>query len=135
MGVVTLSIHDLEGGCLAFDLRDILRLLAPLSLKAIWTVTSEEEAFEATGEGGMRLEDLAKTSAKIDGDDLLAIADSTQQVIWGDFMGVLPDHPHRVWLTIRAIDSSFYEITSSDEASLARIKSSFRDVRIVSTAT
>ena len=32
--------------------------------------------------------------------------------------------------TIRAIDSSFYEVTTSDQAVLAKIKSSFKDVRV-----
>lgn len=126
------TIHDLDGPVLAFDLRDVLRALAPQSLAARWAIKSPgESAFEATGVGGLRLEGLADTSARIDGDELLAIADDTAQVIWGDFHGALADDADREWLIVRAIDSSFFEIETSDQIVLAMIKSSFKDVRIL----
>lgn len=126
------TIHDLdERGCLAFDLRELLRALAPPSLAALWTIaTPEDEPFEATGAGGMRLEGMAEMSAQIRGDELLAIAEGTVQVIWGDFVAALPDDPHREWLTIRAVDSSFFEVETSDEASIAAVTSLFSDVRV-----
>lgn len=126
----TVTIHDLRGSVLAVDLRDLLRVLSPASERATWTITHPEaSAFEATGEAGPRLEELAEASARVGGRELLALADDTQQVIWGDFIGVLPDAPHRDWLTIRAVDSSFFEVTTSDLASVAKLKSRFRDVR------
>jgi len=128
--VATFTIHDLDNRVLAFDLRDLLHALAPMSLAAQWTITAPDASpFEATGAGGVRLEALAEASAQIDGDELLSIADATVQVIWGDFVGVLPDHPHREWLTIRAVDSSYFEVETEDAASIALIKSRFRDVR------
>lgn len=131
-GVARLTIHDLDDrGILAFDMRDLLRALAPPSLEARWTITTpDDEPFEATGAGGFRLEELAEVSSQITGDELLAIADDTVQVIWGDFVAVLPDDPHREWLTIRAIDSSFFEVETSDERSIAAVRSRFRDVRV-----
>ncbi len=131
-----ITIHDVEDHVLAFDLRDLLRILAPLAEKAAWTITSPaESAFEATGTGGLRLEELAEAAACIDGSELLAIADDTQQVIWGDFVGRLPDDPQRDWLTIRAFDSSFYEVETLDEAAIEKVKSRFRDVREVASAS
>lgn len=129
--MATLSINDFDDrGVLAFDLRDLLRALAPRSSTAIWTIkTPDDGPFEATGTGGVRLEKLAETSAEIAGDKLLAIADDTVQVIWGNFVAALPDDPHREWLTIRAVDSSFFELETSDEAVISIIKSAFRDVR------
>lgn len=129
--MTTLTIHDLDGGALAFDLGDLIRALAPLSLAATWTITSpDESSFEATGVGGRRLEELAEASARIAGDELLIIADDTVQVIWGDFVGASPDDPHREWLTIRAFDSSFYEVETLDADAIAKVKSRFSDVRI-----
>ena len=126
-----LTIHDLDGAVLAFDLRDLLRVLAPQSLAATWTITSSiESVFDATGAGGLRLEELADTSAEVIGEELLAIADDTVQVIWGDFVGALPADPDQQWLIIRAVDSSFFEIETSDQGSIAAIKSHFHDVRI-----
>ena len=127
-----IMIRDLDKGILAFDLRDLLRVVAPQSLTAVWTISSSDESsFEATGAGGMRLEELAESSSTIGGDELLVLADDTVQVIWGNFVGKLPQNPHEEWLTIRAFDSSFYEVESSDEASIARLVSHFGDVRFV----
>ncbi len=127
----TLTIHDLDGGALAFNLRDLLRVLAPLSLVATWTIRSPRQGgFEATGAGGIRLEQLADASARVVGNELLSIADDTVQVIWGEFVAELPDDPRQEWLIIRAIDSSYFEVATSDQTSIAAIKSSFKDVRI-----
>lgn len=127
-----LTIHDLDGAVLAFDLRDLLRVLAPRSLAATWKITSSSaSAFDATGSGGLRLEALADTPAQIIGEELLTIADDTVQVIWGDFVGALPADPDQEWLIVRAVDSSFFEIETSDQSSIAAIKSRFHDVRIV----
>jgi hypothetical protein len=49
--------------------------------------------FEATGAGVERLEELAEVYAHISGDELLAIADYTVQVIWANFVGALFDDP------------------------------------------
>lgn len=125
-----LSVHDLTRNTLAFDLRDLVRVLAPASLAAMWTIKAPEEvAFEATGAGGLRLAELAEVSARITGQELQNIANATTQVIWGNFIGVLPDEPDRTWLVIRAIDSSFYEIETADTAAVEKVKSHFTDVR------
>lgn len=128
--MATLTIHDLDGGALAFDLRDVIRALAPVSLAATWKITSpNESSFEATGVGGLRLEALAEASVRIVGAELLAIADDTVQVVWGEFVGMLPGDAHREWLTIRAFDSSFYEVETLDDAAIEKVKSRFSDVR------
>jgi len=126
-----IRIHDLDGNGLAFDLRHVLRALAPRSLGAKWMITSSIESyFEATGEGGLRLEQLAEERVQIIGSELLSIADNTWQVIWGDFIGFLHEAPDTEWLIIRAVDSSFFEIETSDQICTAAIKSHFHDVRV-----
>lgn len=133
--MVTLRISDLyDQGGLAFDLRDILRVLAPHSLRATWTLGLSEEGFWAIGEGAEALEELAERSGQIGGAELLAIADALSQVVWGDFTGTLPDNPLEEWVTIRAIDSSYYEISTSDDAVVAKIMSRFDKVELVDTA-
>ncbi|MBF2715341.1 hypothetical protein [Agrobacterium vitis] len=86
----TIRIHDvMKNGVLPFDLRDLLRLLAPRSLQAVWRVSTvksglpELEWFDATGDGGEKLELLANRDAVITGQELLALAKQTTQVIWG----------------------------------------------------
>ena len=126
-----LTLHDLKGSVLAFDLRDLLRVLAPQSLAASWTINSPgEAAFDATGAGALRLQALADTQAQIIGEELLTIADNTVQVIWGDFVGALSTEPDQEWLIVRAVDSSFFEIETSDATSVAAIRSHFSDVRM-----
>lgn len=134
--MATLRIYDLlPQSVLSFDLRDLIRLLAPRSLRATWTVSTVKssepglEWFEATGEASEQLEAMAQKDTRIRGADLSALAKKTRQVIWGEFVGSLPEKPDEEWITIRAVDSTFYEITTLDETVLNLIKSSFKDVR------
>lgn len=131
----TIRIYDLKGNVLSVGLKDLLRLLAPRSLAADWTVStvkssrSEHEWFDATGEGGARLEALAQDNQHLSGADLAALAEKTRQVIWGEFVGSAPTQPNRTWVIIRAIDSTYYEIETDDEAVLNKVRSSYDDVR------
>ena len=127
--MTTLRIFDLEGGVLALDLRHLMRLLAPGSLQASWMVTSTEEGFEAVGKGGARLEELAETETKLSGGELLDLAEDTVQVIWGEFIGIAPSDLDQKWLTIRAVDSSYWEIITSDDAVLEKVRTAYSDVQ------
>lgn len=130
-----LRIYDLKENVLALDLRDLLRLLTPRSLQANWTVSTVKSSkpghgwFEATGDGGEQLEELAQDDARLSGSDLAALAEKTQQVIWGEFVGSGPMQSHKTWITIRAVDSTFYEIDTDDETVLSKISSTYKDVR------
>jgi len=134
--MTTLRVYDLKDQVLALDLRDLLRLLAPRSFKARWVVSTVKssklghEWFEATGEGGERLEGLAQHDGQISGSDLAALAENTRQVIWGEFVGSAPTQSDKPWVIIRAVDSTFYEIDSDDEAVLNKISSAYKDVRM-----
>lgn len=134
--MATLRIYDLTQHRLALDLRDLFRLLAPRSLQATWTISTVKssepglEWFEATGEGGEKLEALAQEDTRMGGMDLSALAEKTRQVIWGEFVGSLPVKPDERWIIIRAVDSTFYEITTLDETVLNLVRSSFKDVRL-----
>ena len=133
--MTTLRIFDLEGGALALDLRDLMRLLAPASLHSTWTITSTEEGFEAIGKGGVRLEELAEIDAQVSGGELLDLAEDTVQVIWGEFIGMAPGAPHQKWVTMRAIDSSYWEIITSDEVVLEKVRTAYADVQPESDAS
>ena len=133
--MATLRIYDLHQHGRAIDLRQLLDLLAPHSLRADWIVStvksseSGEEWFEATGDGGERLEALAQTDSRLSGTALAVLAKDTRQVIWGEFIGSFPKMQDGAWVTIRAIDSTFYEVTTSDKTVLGKIRSAFNDVR------
>lgn len=133
--MATLKIFDLEGHVLSLDLRDLLQLLTPQSLQANWIISTVKsskpgyEWFEATGEGGERLEALAQVNARLSGTDLAVLAENTRQVIWGEFVGSAPAVSDKRWVIIRAIDSTYYEIETNDEGVLNKISSTYKDVR------
>ena len=130
-----LRIYDLKEHILFPDLKDLLRLLAPGSLQATWTISTVKssepghEWFEATGEGRDELETLAQENARISGADFAALAEKTHQIIWGEFIGSKPTQPEELWVIIRAIDSTFYEIETDDDALLKKISAHYKDVR------
>ncbi|WP_077960579.1 hypothetical protein [Ensifer adhaerens] len=130
--MTTLRIYGPPGEALPFDLRDFLQVLAPHSLSASWRVLAVGAGyrwFDATGPGGDILDQMAQAGEPVDGGALHAAAQDTLQVIWGEFSGFLPSAPHRTWVTIRAIDSTFYEVTTDDAAVVERIETGFDDVR------
>ena len=138
--MAVLRIYDLQGRVLAFDLRHILDLLAPRSITAQWTVSavsavhSEDEWFETTGDGGDGLDALMAKGGRLSGRDLVTLARSTRQVIWGEFTAYLPGSPQEPWVTVRAIDSTFYEVITTDTSMLSAVGSAFKDVRPVEAA-
>ena len=127
-------IFDTENGTLSFDLRHILLLLKPGSLQARWVVTSVKssdglhEWFDATGDGGKKLELLATVNACLSGVELGTLAKATRQVIWGEFIATLPTS-QEPWVIVRGVDSTYFEVVTSDQNVLKAVKSSFRDVR------
>lgn len=138
--MTTLRIYDLRGRTLAVHLPDLIDLLAPRSLEASWAVcpVSVEyptlgrslDEFMITGPGRPgedHLEILAASGVSVSGAILLQHARETYQVIWGQFVATLPEQA--AWVTIRAIDSTFYEVTTTDEEVLAKIRSTYKDVR------
>jgi hypothetical protein len=140
--MTTLRIYDYRDRVLALDLRDLIDLLAPRSLQASWTVSPVRmnypklsrsiDEFMITGPGQPgedQLELLAASGSSVSGTTLSEHAHATWKVIWGQFVATLPEQSD-AWVVIRAIDSTFYEVTSSDEAVLNAIRSTYKDVRV-----
>lgn len=138
--MTTLRIYDLRGRTLAVHLPDLIDLLAPRSLDASWAVGPVTVEYPTLGRsldefiitglgrpGEGHLENLAANGASVSGAILLHYARETYQVIWGQFVATLPEQAD-AWVVIRAIDSTFYEITTSDEEVLATIRATYKDV-------
>jgi hypothetical protein len=83
----------------------------------------------ATGDGEAALEELARSGARVAGTRLIEIARDVRQIIWGEFKGYADGAVDEPWIVIVAVDSSWFEIHSDDEAVLARIRKAFKDVR------
>jgi hypothetical protein len=140
MPITTLRIYDLgDDSVLALDLRDLVDLLAPRSIEANWIVSPVGmvhlasgrtfDEFMATGQGGGQLESLAASGSRASGPTLAEYAHAAHQIIWGQFVATFPEQTD-TWVVIRAIDSTFYEVTTSDDIVLAKIRSTYTDVRI-----
>ena len=140
--MITLRIYDHRNRALAVDLRDLIDLLAPRSLEANWVVSpvrmhdprndASFDEFMMTGPGEVgqdQLEQFAASGSSVSGAVLSKAAHEAHQVIWGEFTGTLPEQTN-AWVVIRAIDSTFYEVTSSDEVALGAIRAAFKDVRV-----
>lgn len=133
--VTTFRIHDSHNMFLTVELQGLLEQLAPRSLECVWrisTVRSSKtggEWFEATGPASERLDAMAHANAVIDGMALSKLGREIRQVIWGEFTGMSPSSTDP-WIVIRAIDSSFYEVTTQDEEVIAMIAARYKDVGI-----
>jgi hypothetical protein len=128
-----LQIHDARPeGRLAFDLSDILTALGKRAVSAYWAVggvASYDEPLDATGPGASHLERLAQSGERVTGAHLARIASVVRQVIWGEFRGYPDRSSNEAWVVIAAIDSSWFDVRSDDEAALGRIRHAFKDVR------
>jgi hypothetical protein len=140
--MTTLRIYDYRNHVLALDLRDLIDLLAPRSLEASWIVSPvtlvdaqfgrSDDEFMIVGPGQLgddALEQFAASRSIVSGNTLSEAAHATYQVIWGQFVAPLPEQEDP-WVIIRAIDSTFYEVTSGDHAVLDAIRSAYEDVRV-----
>lgn len=125
----TLRIRDLfEDRYLAFDLRDLLRVLGPAAIDANWKC-KVDECISIEGVDTLELEAEFNKPTVINGRDLIELAASTRQVIDGIFEGFEPES-NVPWVKLEAIDSSFWEVTA-DNSVLDRFRDHFRDLEMI----
>jgi hypothetical protein len=120
------TIHDLSAnGVLAVHLIDILRLCEPEAVRSLWRVNNN---IECLGALMAEFEQASDTKTAIGGTELLRLAGGVYQIIWGDFEARLEGEV-APWRVVRAIDSTFYVVITSDVALLERVKERYKDVR------
>lgn len=117
-------IIDSQGFVLDFDLIDILEVIKTDIISSNWLVSPH---IECSGEGSEELYRIAEGGTLIDGFQLVKIASKLVQVIDGEFKGYLHDNQHH-WILIRAIDSSFFDVLSTDDKVLEKLTQHFRDI-------
>jgi hypothetical protein len=135
--MATLRIYDSRNHVLTVHLRDLLDLLVPRSLHARWKVSAVTLDYPQLGRsieefmvvGTDRLDAFVAGGSAISGAMLSKAAQKAQQVVWGQFAATLANEDS-TWVTIRAIDSTFYEVTSSDAAVTEAVRSAYSDVRV-----
>jgi len=112
---VLINDHD-NRTFLTVDLIDILRALS-----------SEALACEWKGAAADQLEELSVAQAIVPGQLLLELASNIDQTIEGYFEAYKLS-TKAFWLTIRAVDSSFFHVWSEDENVLTLMRRQFNDV-------
>lgn len=118
-----ITITDMKNGVLAFDLIDILNIVGDKALDSLWEVSN----VEAVGESADSLHYLSDANARLSGSELRKIATGVDQVIDGTFMAYL-NGANTPWLLIRAVDSSAYDVESTDESILSHIRGAYTHV-------
>ena len=112
------------GGYLAVDLRRVLEALGERVQNSWWRIDLEWATDDTTEK---QLETLAKQGQMVDGRTLMAAAERVVQVIDGEFAAYEPGS-EEPWVTVEAVDSSYYTVRSADPAVLQAITARFQDV-------
>ena len=104
-------------------LHDILIRLNPLLSTAEWRCRVQEVA----GEDPERWYALDETDSMASSESLLNLANDGTQIIDGDFLAVRPSG--EPMLLLRAVDSTHWDLFTTEQEILDEIRANFRDVQ------
>ena len=122
----SIRIRDLDQrGILTFDLADLLNVLGQSALTSTWMCSVEECI--STEDARSDLEQAFSLESRIPGTELTRLAAETRQVIDGVFEAYRHGQP-TPWLTLAAIDSTYWEVTASSPDDLMPFRSRFGSV-------
>ena len=123
----SIRIRDLDpSGFLAFDLKDLLNSVGEASVLSSWLC----RGVWATPESpplNLDIESVSDTGVLVAGSELLLLAAGTRQVIDGRFEAYRAGDSSP-WLVLEAVDSTYWEVSCSDAATLELLRNSFRQV-------
>ena len=119
-----ISIHDLDGNVLSFDLADILRELEPWIAGLMWRITE----LWCVGEATPDLEEACNTGALIETARLSELAAGLLQTIDGKFAGYRAGASDP-FVVVRAVDSGFFDVQCQDDEAIAKLETSFQNTR------
>ena len=118
---VTILDRDSSSGVLSFDLRDILPLVGEDCRRSTWTVRDVECL---GGDAAAALHDASDACRSLAGSKLIELAREVEQIVDGEFSGRLPNE-EADWITIRAVDSSAFDVQTDREEILVALKAKF----------
>lgn len=120
---ITISDRQANSNILAVNLTDILQLLGPQLATTEWEISD----IECFGNNRERLYQIANTQTRVSGEILLQIATNITQITEGTFT-CYPDKGSQPSIIVRAVDSSAYDVESSDEAILTKLRQRYQNV-------
>jgi len=121
-----IRIKDLhEGKYLSFDLVDVLPLLGERATRSKWLVSDIWATMKQIDQS-MELD-----RSWFSWEELQSLATGAQQIIDGRFEGYEVDE-EKPWVIVLAVDSSYWEIISSDTEVIEAVAARFFQVEILS---
>lgn len=130
---MTFDIWDRQGINRHFlRLKDILPAMSSRAAGTEWTVGDYVEVdglewFEAAD----ALRAIAETGRRVPHDQLAVIAGTETFAVWAVFRGYDAKSASEPWITLSAIDSTFWRIATDDTETHRLIRAAFQDVREV----
>jgi len=115
--------HNESGSFLSFDLREILTVIGDSALASSWRC----QYIECTGENADVMHKISDERRIISGSELMQIVSGIFQTIDGEFEAHHGGE-NSPWLIIRAVDSSSFDVISSDSEVLERVRRNFGEV-------
>ena len=112
---------------LAVDLQHVLDLFGERAIQSWWRASEVWATGKETGQAAQELKQLADGRTFIAGEHLSRIAHSLVQVIDGE-LSAFERGSDSPWLIVRAVDSSFYEVFSTEPTVLDRVRTAFQKV-------
>jgi len=147
--VSVVSIHDrtADGRLLAFDLKEILKVLEEYLAQWIWYVPALEafgsenieaacDAVEAAQGKGVwfssteLLELAGDITQTVDGEFLAFSVDVDRQALGESDLNLAHFQQNKIALAILSVDSSYFEVYTKDPSVEAAIRQHFEDVRL-----
>jgi hypothetical protein len=120
-----LAISDRDDrNVLAFDLKDILALLGDKGLTSTWLLEGVEVV---DGDAASDLHKFSESGEAVPGERLRKLAEKVSQTIDGEFSAFL-DESQGPWIRIRAVDSSAFDVITTDTDVYRAIKNRFSRV-------
>lgn len=125
---ITILDRNADRNTLSFDLIDIIRAIGPSADDSMWTVQN----VECYGKSAERMHSVADAGREITGIELRNLATQIDQVVDGEFRARKSNEDSE-WLIIRAVDSSGYDVYSSDTKTLKGVQGHFTRVVAIPT--
>ena len=113
------------GGCLSFDLQDVLAALGVRASTSGWY--ARHLNYISNDDRDVAVMQAMASGTVVNGRDVMAGIEQLSQVIGGEFVATDPGC-ELPWVIVRAVDSSWWEVVSDDAEVLEVIRKRFRDV-------
>jgi hypothetical protein len=135
--MLTIRIHDLDPstGALKVDLKSVLSALGPAVKSFVWRVCKvnfKGPKFDVVGNAAEMFEHSEKNGDLLPYSAISKLAHEDHQLIWAEIRGYKGGSTNDPEISIRAIDSSYFEIESADSDLIEKIASKFQDLQAVS---